>query len=116
MLRVRLELPDQLVVEMVGGLSPSRTIMIALSVSNSLNTLPTRCIACIDAASFGLIDTVCFADDVQGRDERAEDDDESDPAQDDQRRELVNRPRKNRHVWQPRGLVVGHADFTMQKV
>ncbi len=33
--------------------------MIALSLSNSLNTLPTRCIACIDAASFGLIDTVC---------------------------------------------------------
>jgi hypothetical protein len=32
--------------------------MIALSLSNSLNTLPTRFIACIDAASFGLIDTV----------------------------------------------------------
>ena len=33
--------------------------MTALSLSNSLNTLPTRIVACIDAASFGLIGTVC---------------------------------------------------------
>ena len=33
--------------------------MTSLSLSNSLNTLPTRFVACIDAASFGLIGTVC---------------------------------------------------------
>src|SRR5208337_457266 len=53
---------------------------------------------------------------VQWWEEDAEHDDKSHPGQDDQRRELMHRARENRHVRQPCGPVVGHADFTMQKV
>ncbi|BCO71584.1 hypothetical protein MINTM008_09190 [Mycobacterium intracellulare] len=57
-----------------------------------------------------------FGDRVQRWNQDAEDDDKPHPGKDDGHREFVDRSRENRHMRQPCGPVIGHADFTMQNV